>query len=63
MDQRARRGDAQVSGGEAGSLALPDDLDAMLGVKLWQNPCWLSFRVNYIGHHFNQPLYAHIQRR
>jgi DNA-binding MarR family transcriptional regulator len=39
------------------------DLHPMIGTKLWQNPCWLSFRANYIAHHFNQPLYDHIQRR
>jgi hypothetical protein len=35
----------------------------MVGVKLWHNPCWLSFRANYIAHHFNQPPYAWIGQR
>jgi len=39
------------------------NLHPMIGTKLWQNPCWLSFRANYIAHHFNQPLYDHIARR
>jgi DNA-binding MarR family transcriptional regulator len=39
------------------------DLNAMVGTKLWQNPCQLSFRANFIAHHFNQPLYDWIQRR
>ena len=39
------------------------DLHPMIGTKLWQNPCWLSFRANFIAHHFNQPLYDWIQRR
>ena len=39
------------------------DLHPMVGVKLWHNPCWLSFRANYIAHHFNQPLYAWIGQR
>jgi MarR family transcriptional regulator, temperature-dependent positive regulator of motility len=34
----------------------------MLAAKLWGNPCWLSFRVNYIAHHFNQPIYEWIER-
>lgn len=34
----------------------------MLAVKLWDNPCWLSFRVNYVAHHFNQPIYDWIER-
>jgi DNA-binding MarR family transcriptional regulator len=39
------------------------DLNAMVATKLWQNPCLLSFRANFIAHHFNQPLYDWIQRR
>ena len=39
------------------------DLNPMIDTKLWQNPCWLSFRANFIAHHFNQPLYDWIQRR
>jgi DNA-binding MarR family transcriptional regulator len=39
------------------------DLNAMIATKLWQNPCRLSFRANFIAHHFNQPLYDWIQRR
>jgi DNA-binding MarR family transcriptional regulator len=38
-------------------------LHPMVGTKLWQNPCWLSFRANFIAHHFNQPLYDWIDRR
>jgi MarR family transcriptional regulator, temperature-dependent positive regulator of motility len=34
----------------------------MIETKLRENPCWLSFRVNYIAHHFNQPLYDWIRR-
>ena len=43
--------------------ALPAGLNPMVGIKLWENPCWLSFRVNYISHHYNQPLYAWIWQR
>jgi DNA-binding MarR family transcriptional regulator len=35
----------------------------MIGVKLWENPCWLSFRANYIAHHFNHPVYSWIWQR
>ena len=35
----------------------------MIATKLWSNPCWLSFRANYIAHHFNQPIYEWIARR
>lgn len=34
----------------------------MLGVKLWNNPCRLSFRVNFIAHHFNQAVYDWVWR-
>jgi len=35
----------------------------MLGVKLWANPCWLSFRANFVAHHFNQPVYEWVWQR
>ncbi len=37
-------------------------MNPMIGVKLWENPCRLSFRANFIAHHFNQPLYDWIAR-
>jgi len=43
--------------------ALPAGFNPMIGIKLWDNPCWLSFRVNYISHHYNQPLYTWIWQR
>ena len=42
--------------------AFPADLNDMVATKLWDNPCWLSFRANYIAHHFNQPIYQMIWR-
>jgi MarR family transcriptional regulator, temperature-dependent positive regulator of motility len=53
-EHRARHEDASDSA---------PDLNPMIGTKLWQNPCWLSFRANFIAHHFNQPLYDWIYRR
>jgi DNA-binding MarR family transcriptional regulator len=38
-------------------------LPPLLAAKLWQNPCWLSFRVNFIGAAFNRHVYAGIERR
>lgn len=51
-----------------GQRVSPDEargaaLDPMVATKLWRNPCWLSFRANFIAHHFNQPLYDLIQLR
>lgn len=42
---------------------LPSQLNPMIGVKLWENPCWLSFRANYLAHHYNQPIYTWIWQR
>lgn len=56
--KRSRDGQ-RVSPKEARDAAL----DPMIATKLWRNPCWLSFRANFIAHHFNQPLYDMIQRR
>lgn len=41
---------------------VPEGMNPMVGVKLWHNPCRLSFRVNFIAHHFNQPIYDWIAR-
>jgi DNA-binding MarR family transcriptional regulator len=42
--------------------SVPADLHPMIATKLWDNPCWLSFRANFIAHHFNQPIYDWIAR-
>jgi MarR family transcriptional regulator, temperature-dependent positive regulator of motility len=54
-------------------LAFEDKIDAvpgdaaglapLLATKLWQNPCWLSFRVNFIGAGFNRRVYPDLERR
>jgi MarR family transcriptional regulator, temperature-dependent positive regulator of motility len=44
-------------------LAEAADLHPMIAVKLWQNPCWFSFRINFLGHRFNFPVYGEIARR
>jgi MarR family transcriptional regulator, temperature-dependent positive regulator of motility len=44
-----------------GKAKAASGLHPMLAVKLWENPCWLSFRVNFIAHHFNQPVYEWIE--
>lgn len=62
MQTRGRRIEARPGSRRETVPRARDKLDPMLAVKLWRNPCWLSFRVNYIAHHFNQPLYAHILR-
>ena len=43
----------------------PDDsgLHPLIAVKLWENPCWFSFRLNYLALRFNGPLYGWIEQR
>jgi DNA-binding MarR family transcriptional regulator len=37
-------------------------VEDLVSVKLWQNPCWLSFRINFLALQFNEPIYRHIER-
>ncbi|TWT13007.1 winged helix-turn-helix transcriptional regulator [Reyranella sp. CPCC 100927] len=38
-------------------------LHPVIAVKLWENPCWFSFRINYLALQFNVPIYGWIERR
>jgi len=57
--QPARPGRA----GRPDSDSRPPDLHPLIAVKLWENPCWLSFRINYLALQFNVPVYGFIERR
>lgn len=37
--------------------------DSPLRLRLWENPCWFSFRLNYLALHFNNPVYDMVQSR
>lgn len=51
-------------GGRETPPELPELADAaMLRAKLWANPCWFSFRLNYLSLHFNNPVYGFINAR
>ncbi|WP_332689335.1 MarR family winged helix-turn-helix transcriptional regulator [Bosea sp. (in: a-proteobacteria)] len=39
------------------------NLDPLIVAKLWHNPCWLSFRLNFIAFRFNDPVYRWIETR
>lgn len=39
------------------------DLDPLTVTKLWDNPCWLSFRLNFLSFQFNDPVYRWIETR
>jgi MarR family transcriptional regulator, temperature-dependent positive regulator of motility len=43
-------------------MPVPPNLHPMVATKLWNNPCWLSFRANFISHYFNQPIYEWIAK-
>ncbi|MGU3575377.1 MarR family winged helix-turn-helix transcriptional regulator [Brucellaceae bacterium C25G] len=49
--------------GRAGRSEARDDRlseSNILHTKLWENPCWLSFRINYLALHYNNPIYGMI---
>ncbi len=37
-------------------------VEDLVAVKLWQNPCWLSFRFNFLALQFNEPIYRLIEK-
>ncbi len=37
-------------------------MDPLLEAKLWRNPCWFSFRINYTALGYNRPLYDWVRR-
>ncbi|MBL8669712.1 MAG: winged helix-turn-helix transcriptional regulator [Alphaproteobacteria bacterium] len=51
----------------AGSTAPPEvagaALHPMIALKLWENPCWFTFRINFLGLRFNLPVYGWIEQR
>jgi len=47
---------------KAGRQDVPDGaVDELVTVKLWQNPCWFSFRINFLALQFNVPVYRWIE--
>jgi len=39
------------------------DIDPLVAVKLWDNPCWFSFRMNFLALNFNVPVYRWIEKQ
>ncbi len=50
----------QVGGGGKTGVC---GLDAMTEAKLWRNPCWFAYRLNYLALRYNVPLYGWVERR
>jgi DNA-binding MarR family transcriptional regulator len=42
-------------------FAKSNNVDDLTSVKLWENPCWFSARVNYLALQFNVPVYRWIE--
>lgn len=36
--------------------------DEMTAAKLWRNPCWLTYRLNYLALRYNVPLYSWVEQ-
>src|SRR6218665_3717238 len=54
FDALLRHGGRASAEGEA--------VDPLVSVKLWENPCWLSFRINFLALQFNVPIYSWIEK-
>jgi len=37
-------------------------VEDLVSIKLWQNPCWLSFRINFLALQFNEPIYRLLEK-
>jgi DNA-binding MarR family transcriptional regulator len=62
----AETGDAAPANTVAARRAAAADgglgIERMLDAMLWDNPCWLAFRLNYLALRYNTPLYDWVQR-
>lgn len=64
MDDAMQQALFEGRAGRDEPLVAPDIADdSLLHVKLWGNPCWFSFRLNYLALHFNNPVYGFVQDR
>lgn len=59
---RLRRNKLRARPAPGAPASVPGNLHPMIATKLWDNPCWLSFRANFIAHHYNQPIYEWIAK-
>lgn len=58
-----RRSPTSLSRVDPGRAAALGGLDPLIVTKLWENPCWLSFRLNFLAFRFNDPVYRWIETR
>ncbi|GAA4165400.1 MULTISPECIES: MarR family winged helix-turn-helix transcriptional regulator [Shinella] len=63
MDEALRQALFEGRAGREEPVVAPGTkIDALMHAKLWDNPCWFSFRLNYLALHFNNPVYSYIQQ-
>ncbi|MXN66538.1 MarR family transcriptional regulator [Stappia sp. GBMRC 2046] len=63
MQSRQGRQDREdFSPGVTGGPVAAAGLDEMTAAKLWGNPCWLTYRLNYLALRYNVPLYNWVER-
>lgn len=58
----ATRGFSDLVMGGGTTESATGAVDELVGVKLWENPCWFSFRLNYLALGFNIPVYNWIEK-
>lgn len=64
MDEAMRQALFEGRAGREEPLVTPDTkIDALMHAKLWDNPCWFSYRLNFLALHFNNPVYGYIQQQ
>ena len=65
MQRQAADTDAFSALLRAGGKRLHDAaaVDDLVAAKLWDNPCWFSFRINFLALNFNVPIYRWIEKR
>ncbi|WP_050577419.1 MarR family winged helix-turn-helix transcriptional regulator [Sinorhizobium arboris] len=63
MDEATRQALFEGRAGREEPMASPGTkIESLMHAKLWDNPCWFSFRLNYLALHFNNPVYGYIQQ-
>jgi len=58
----APRGILKSAAPDLGDRTSVSGLDAMTEAKLWRNPCWLTYRLNYLALRYNVPLYTWVEQ-
>lgn len=52
----------QATGIGPGDNTCVSGMDSLTEAKLWRNPCWLTYRLNYLALRYNVPLYNWVEQ-